>query len=184
MELAMLLVARRSFLLGAVAALPAVQVMPAFAFDALPDARFVGFAQQVNDFEIASGKLALAKSGNENVRGFATRMIADHTEAAQRLSKARSESGVSYAPDPNGPPHTLPILQRLNTLQGGEFDTTYVNAQLAVLGEAEQQYAANSNNQSTNAGAAFTGVMMRYARDELPSIKRHREMAQTLAGGR
>ncbi len=60
----MLLVARRSFLLGAMAALPAAYTVSAFAFDALPDARFVGFAQQVNDFEIASGKLALAKSSN------------------------------------------------------------------------------------------------------------------------
>jgi putative membrane protein len=180
----MLLVARRSFLLGAVAVVPPARMTPAYAYDALPDARFVGFAQQVNDFEIASGKLALARSGNENVRGFATRMIADYTEAAQRLSKARSESGVSFAPDPKGPPHTLPILKRLDGLQAGEFDTAYANAQLAVLGEAEQQYAANSNNQSSNAGAASTGVMMRYARYELPKIKHHREMAQALAGGR
>jgi putative membrane protein len=184
MELPMQPVARRSFLLGAVAAFPAVYAMPAFAFDALPDARFVGFAQQVDDFEIASGKLALSKSMNENVRGFATRMIADHTDAAERLRKARSEAGVSYAPDPNGRPHTAAILQRLNLLQGGEFDTAYANAQLAVLTEAEQQYAANSNNQTSNAGSASTGVMMRFARSEFPRIKTHLEMAQTLAGGR
>ena len=56
------------------------------AVDALPDARFVGFAETVNDFEIQSGQLALTKSSNEPVRGYATRAIAEHTAAAQSLS--------------------------------------------------------------------------------------------------
>ena len=59
--------ARRSVLFGA-AALSALPAAAAFAVNALPDARFVGFAQEFNDFEIASGRLALAKSMNENVR--------------------------------------------------------------------------------------------------------------------
>src|SRR5687768_13549261 len=61
--------ARRSILLG-IAALPAVYATAAWAVDALPDSRFVGYAQQLNDFEIASGRLALTKSTNENIRGF------------------------------------------------------------------------------------------------------------------
>src|ERR1700743_1895549 len=104
-----MMLARRSLLLGAVALAPAIYVRPSFALDALPDSRFVGFAQQVNAFEIASGQLALTKSANEMVRGFATRMIAEHSRAAEDLVKARSEAGVSFAPDPNGPPHTAAI---------------------------------------------------------------------------
>ncbi len=177
-------VARRSFLLAVLASVPAARTMPALALDALPDARFVGYAQQVNDFEIGSGKLALAKSMNENIRGFATRMIAEYGEAAQRLSKARAEAGVSYAPDPASPPNTKAILQRLSLLEGTEFDTAYANAQLAVLSGAEQQYAANSNSQATNSGSASTGAMMRFARSEFPRVKQHREMAQALAAGR
>jgi putative membrane protein len=178
------LIARRSLLLGAMVAVPAAYAFPALALDALPDARFVGFAQQVNDFEIASGRLALTKSSNENIRGFASRMIADHTNAAELLAKARSEAGVSYAPDPNARPHTVTILQRLNGLDGNEFDTAYANAQLAVLSEAEQQYAANSANVGSSAGSASTGVMMRYARNELPRMQAHRDLARALAGGR
>src|SRR6266851_8837941 len=49
------------------------------AVDALPDARFVGFAETVNDFEIKSGELALTRSSNELVRGYATRAVAEHT---------------------------------------------------------------------------------------------------------
>ena len=65
-------IARRSFLI-ALSAASVGGAMTAHAVDALPDARFVGFGQAVNDFEIASGNLALARSGNENVRGYATR---------------------------------------------------------------------------------------------------------------
>jgi putative membrane protein len=177
-------VARRSFLFAALAAVPAVRAFPALALDALPDARFVGYAQQVNDFEIGAGKLALAKSMNENIRGFASRTIADYGDAAQKLSKARAEAGVSYAPDPASSPNTGALLQRLGVLDGAAFDDAYARAQFAVLSGAEAQYAANSNSQSTNAGSATSGAMMRFARSEFPRVKQHREMAQALAAGR
>ena len=69
-------IARRSFLIT-VSAGPMVYAATAQAVDALPDARFVGFAQAVNDFEIASGNLALARSANENVGGYATRAVSE-----------------------------------------------------------------------------------------------------------
>src|SRR6478752_559696 len=138
--------ARRALLLGIAAAVPAVGTQPAFAVDALPDARFVGYAQQINDFEIAAGRMALTKSANENVRAFASRAVALHNDASQRLAKARSEAGVSYAPDPSGPPNTQAILQRLNGLDGAQFDTAYANAQLGICTDAEAQYGAYSQN--------------------------------------
>ena len=73
---------RRTFLV-AVAVAPLSRVTLVHSVDALPDARFVGFAETVNDFEIKSGHLALSKSSNELVRGYATRAVAEHTTAAQ-----------------------------------------------------------------------------------------------------
>jgi putative membrane protein len=168
------LIARRIVLFG-LAALPAVHATTAFAVDALPDSRFVGYAQQLNDFEIASGRLALTKSTNENIRGFAARMVADHTEAAEFLSKARSEAGVSYAPDPNH--STVATLQRLNTLQGVEFDTAYANAQLAAHLDAVAQYGAYSQDGSN-------GGLRRYAQMQLPKLQENLTGARQLAGGR
>src|SRR6187551_2514420 len=75
---------RRTFL-AAVAVAPISYVPSVHAVDALPDARFVGFAETINEFEIRSGQLALARSANELVRGYATRAIAEHTKAAQVL---------------------------------------------------------------------------------------------------
>lgn len=169
-------VARRAILVG-MAAVPIAYASAAVAVDALPAARFVGFAENVNKFEIDSGRLALARSTNENVRGYATRMIAEHTEAASYLTKSRTEAGVSYAPDPNGPPNTAATMQRLNSLQGAEFDTAYANSQLAIQTEAAGQYGAFSQN-------GDSAPLRRYAEMMYPKAQQHLEYARRLAGGR
>lgn len=171
------MIARRSILFGLAASVTALHAGAALAVDALPDSRFVGFAQNVNDFEIASARLALVKSTNENVRGFATATLADHTEAAQVLSNARAEAGVSYAPDPAQTPGTVATLQRLNALEGIEFDTAYANAQLAIHTDAVAQYGAYSQT-------GGNGALRRYAQAQLPKLERHLRGAQMLAGGR
>jgi len=177
-----MLIARRAALKFALTAVPAAYVSTVFAsaahaVDALPDARFVGWAQTFNYFEIASGNLALSRSGNEIVRGYATRMIAEHTEAAQILVKSRSEAGVSYAPDPAAPPNTHAILQRLSGLQGPEFDTSYANAQLAMQTDAVDQYGAYSQN-------GGSGPLRKYAQAMFPKAKEQLEYAKRMVGGR
>ena len=167
-------IARRTVLRFALAAVPAAYASRAFAVDALTDARFVGYAQAHNDFEIASARLALSKSGNENVRGYANRMLVEHDLAAQHLVKSRSEAGVTYAPDPIEP--TVAVLRRLSGLEGPQFDAAYANAQLAAMANAEAQYGAFSQ-------AGQGGPLRRYAQEQYPKIRLQLEYAQRLAGG-
>ena len=177
-----MLIARRAALRLGLTAVPAVYlstmvVSAAHAVDALPDSRFVGWAQTFNDYEIAAGRMALAKSTNEIMRGFATRMIAEHSEAAELLQKARQEAGVSYAPDPANPPNTTAVLQRLNAAQGAEFDTAYANAELASHSYAVDQLGAYSQN-------GDNGALRRYAQAMFPKAKEQFEAAKQMAGGR
>lgn len=177
-----MILARRAALRLALTAVPAAYVSTglvsaAHAVDALPAARFVGWAQTYNDYEIAAGRIALAKSGNEIMRGFATRMIAEHSESAEFLQKARTEAGVSYAPDPSTPPNTTAVLQRLNALQGPEFDTAYANAELASHTNAVDQLGAYSQN-------GDIGALRRYAQLQFPKAKEQLEVAKRMAGGR
>ncbi|TAJ36232.1 MAG: DUF4142 domain-containing protein [Reyranella sp.] len=177
-----MLIARRAALKLALTAVPAAYVSTVFvssahAVDALPDARFVGWAEAVNDFEVASGNLALSRSGNEIVRGYATRMIAEHIEAASYLVKSRAEAGVSYAPDPAAPPNTHAILRRLSGLQGPEFDTSYANAQLGIQTDAVAQYGAYSQNGNS-------GPLKKYAQMMYPKSQEFLEYAKRMAGGR
>jgi putative membrane protein len=169
-------IARRS-VLAALVAVPASYASYLHAVDALPGARFVGFAQAVNEFEIASGRLALTRSSNENIRGYATRVVADYIEAISELSKSRSEAGVSYAPDGAMGPKTSNLLGQLNALQGAEFDRAYANAQLAVQTDAVAQYGAYSQN-------GDSAPLRRYAQRIFPKAKEHLDLAQRLAGSR
>lgn len=167
---------RRTFL-ATVAVAPLAYAASVHAVDALPDARFVGFAETINDFEIKSGQLALSRSTNELVRGFATRAIAEHTKAAQSLRHNRSEAGVSMAPHDDTARMTADALNQLNALQGAQFDTAYANAQLRVQTAAVDQYGAYSQN-------GKSGPLRRYAQETLPTLQSLLEYAKRLAGGR
>jgi putative membrane protein len=172
----MIPIIRRTFLV-AVAVAPIAQAALVHAVDALPDARFVGFAETVNDFEIKSGQLALTKSSNELVRGYATRAVAEHTTAAQSLSKNRSEAGVSMAPDEDVRKIADDAMVRLNSLQGADFDAAYAAAQVRVQTATVDQYGAYSQN-------GKSGPLRRYAQETLPQQQQFLEYAKRLAGGR
>lgn len=148
----------------------------ALAVDALPDARFVGFVQEANDFEIGSSNLALQRSHNEAVRGYANRMIVERGEIAGLLSRARREAGVSYAPTPGDPrPRHTAVLDRLNTLQGAEFDDAYAVAQLAAQIEAVAQVGAYSQNGGDS-------NLRRFAQEILPKLEAELDHAKRIAG--
>jgi putative membrane protein len=164
---------RRRSLLIALAVIPMARTAVAQQVSALPDARFVGFSQAVNDFEVASGNLAVARSSNENVRGYATRAIAECTEMGQELAKSRQEAGVSYAPDGSMGPQTANLLANLNSLQGPAFDAAFANAQVIVMTAAEAQYGAYSQN-------GKSGPLKRYAQRALPRSKALLEYARRL----
>lgn len=148
----------------------------ALAVDALPDARFVGFVEESNDFEIAASNLALQRSGSDAIRGYANRMIVERGELAVLLSRSRQEAGVSYAPTPGGaqPRHTA-VLDRLAGLQGSEFDSAYASAQLAAQTEVVAQVGAYSQNGND-------GNLRRFAQQALPKLEAELEHAMRIAG--
>jgi putative membrane protein len=150
---------------------------PAALVNALPDDRFVGFAQTVNDFEIKSGQLALTRSSNERVRGYASRAVAEYPNAVQSLSRNRSEAGVSFAPDENVRSLADTSITRLNSLQGADFDRAYADAQVRVQTAAVEQYGAYSQN-------GRSGPLRRYAQEQLPKSQAFLEYANRLAGSR
>ncbi len=113
------------------AAAPTTLAARTWAQDALPDARFVGFAQAVNDFELASGNSGVGTVGEREHSRLC--LQGDRRTAnndAQSLSRSRSEAGVPYAPDGSMRQKTAGLMAQLNALQGPVFDTAFANAQL------------------------------------------------------
>lgn len=169
-------IVRRTFL-AAVAAAPFAHAATALAVNALPDARFVGFGETINDFMIKSGQLALSKSTNELVRGFATRAIAEHTKLVSTLKHNRSEAGVSMSLHDETSRMTNDAMAQLNSLQGAQFDTAYANAVMRAETAAVAQYGAYSQS-------GGSGPLKRYAQESLPILKELSEYSKRLAGGR
>ena len=120
---------------------------------------------------------ALQRSANENIRGYATRIIADANYDASALRLSSAEAGVSYAPDGSMGPKTQQLLAQLNTLQGPAFDTAFAQGQLAVQTDCEAQYGAYSQN-------GKSGPLKRFAQVALPKAQGRLELARRLAGGR
>lgn len=171
---------RRRSLLAGLAAAPlayAVATTAAHAVDALPDARFVGFGETINDFMIKSGQLALSKSQNELVRGFASRAVAEHTKLVSTLSRNRSEAGVSMSLHEATSQMTNNAMAQLNSLSGPQFDTAYANAVMRAETAAVEQYGAYSQS-------GGSGPLRRYAQESLPVLRELAEYSKRLAGSR
>ena len=162
-------------LLAAFALAPLSCFQRALAMDELPDAHFVGFARAVNDFAISSGKLALARSATDIVRDYAALAVAEHTTAAQSLSKSLSDADVSY--DGRMGPVTANALAQLSALQGPEFDAAFANVQVAVQIAAVVQFSAYSQNGTSD-------PLRRYATLMLPTSRMFLEYAHRLATSR
>lgn len=148
----------------------------ALAIEALPDAQFVGFIQQANDFELDSSRLALQKSENQAIHIYAKRLISERSEIAIALSRARSQARVGYVPTAGGSrPRYTSVLDRLRTLDGEAFDKAYAGAQLKAQLDIIDEVGAYAR-EGSNAD------LRRFAVDVLPRFQSELEHARQLAG--
>jgi len=134
------------------------------------DQQFVQDAGTAGATEIAAGKLALTHSSDAQVKSFAQRMIADHTQLARNLDIVAKRQGITAAPSADAS-----VTGSLESLHGADFDKAYI-AQVAVNGhrKAVALFSAESKDGSN---AQLKNVAAR----ALPIIKHHYAMAQQLA---
>src|SRR5258705_10199070 len=117
--------------LTAVALIGGLFAIQAFAQTSTQD--FVTKVAVSDMFEIQSSKLA-AQKGNENVRAFAQQMIKDHTKTSSELkdmvgkAKAKLPSGLDAEHQKK--------LDKLQKVEGKQFDTTYASMQVQAHEEA------------------------------------------------
>ena len=161
---------RRTFLV-AVAVAPIAHVALVHAVDALPDAKFVGFAETVNDFEIQSGQLALSKSSNDSSAPMPRARLPNSQQTRNTWLEIATEANVTMAPDEDVRKIAGDAMTRLNALQGAEFDTAFADAQLRVQTAAVAQYGAYSQNGND-------GPLRRYAERTLPQLEAFLEARQ------
>ncbi len=120
-------------------------------------------------FEIEPSKLAPQKSTKENVKSFASQMVADHSKTSQESKSAAS--GVQIPAEMDSTHRSK--LDRLQGLNGGDFDKQYISDQQSAHKDAVSlfdRYAKSGDNAGLESWAGNT----------LPALRHHKDMPDKL----
>jgi putative membrane protein len=139
------------------------------------DREFVHSAAQAGQAKIQASRLALAKSTDAQVRGFAQQLLDEHTQANAQLRRIAQAKGMDVPVDASLA-HKIK-LQLLDFADGAEFDKRYaddfgVEAHRETI-ELFQQEIAQGRDPEVKA----------FARDVLPQLEAQMRTAQELKAG-
>ncbi len=117
---------------------------------------FVRDAGNAGHFEVQSGRLALERSQNAGVRGYAAQVVKDAEEMLNRVASINNANvGASM---PNGlNADQQGQLSRLSGLNGIDFDREYIRQQVGVsdyLAKIFRAYGANGESPTLRVYAA------------------------------
>jgi putative membrane protein len=131
---------------------------------------FVSKAAQDGMTEVEVGKIALAKSQDPAIRGFAQKMVDDHSKANSELAAIAEAKGVT-------PPKKLDAEHQ-----------AMVNA-LKSAPDFDREYSQHMNMDHSKAIALFESAsqaddpqLAAFAKKTLPTLKAHKQLAEKLPG--
>ena len=134
------------------------------------DQEFLTKAIQAGLAEVQISELALLKSTDEEVRGFAERMVQDHTAANEQLSRLAETAG-------NTPPAKMDqqhqaLHQQLSQLSEEDFDQQYMQGQVQDHQAAVELFSSEASQP--------TGPVDQLAGELLPTLQQHLQIAQEI----
>ncbi|MGZ8290394.1 MAG: DUF4142 domain-containing protein [Telluria sp.] len=88
------------------------------------DAAIVMDMARANMAEVEAGKMAVSKSQNAEVKGFAQRMIDDHSKALNDVTQLAQNKGVTMPTEPDAKHKAM--AAKLGKLEGEKFDREYM----------------------------------------------------------
>lgn len=135
------------------------------------DRDFLENAAQAGHLEVEGSKLALQKSSNAEIKGFAQKMIDDHGKAGQKLAELAKKKGYDAPTEPS-----LVQQAKLKTLdlRGDGFDKAYAES----IGVSAHEDAVKLFQQAAN--DAKDPDIKQFATETLPTLEQHLQMAKTL----
>jgi len=137
------------------------------------DGSFLTDAIQGNLGEIQIGQLAQTNGNSDQVRSFGQMLVQDHTAANDKALQLAKSHNLSAPTEPK--PEAKKTYDKLSKLTGQAFDTEFAKAMVEDhkkdLKEFEQQ--AKGSDDIAN-----------FAREAVPTLKKHLETAQSLTSGK
>jgi putative membrane protein len=144
-------------------------VIGTFAKDRDPKL-FITDAIKGNLSEIALGKLAAMNAAAEAVRTYGKTLAADHTRAYNEASAVAAKLDLNPPDEPST--EAREEQTRLRKLSGRAFDQAFLNYMIK-----DHQTNIQSFEDQVRAG---NGVTSKMAERQLPTLRKHLEMAKTL----
>lgn len=131
---------------------------------------------QANIAEIESGRLAVEKSRNAEVKQFAQMMVEDHSKGLDEVKALAASKGI---PLPDGPDtkHKAVVVE-FKTLSGGLFESRYVKQ--AGVGDHEATEKLLKKTEATAKDADLKAL----ATKMLPVVQGHLQHARQLAASK
>jgi len=137
------------------------------------DAMFLRKAAEAGTLEIAASRLAEKKASSAAVKQFAAQMIKDHGAASARMEPLAKRLGIQLPASPNE--GKKQELAQLANLSGAAFDKAYAQQ----IGVDAHQDAVKLFREATD--DAKDGAVKDFARETLPTLQHHLEMAKKMA---
>jgi len=128
---------------------------------------------QANRSEISSGKIALDKAHNDEVRKFAQMMVDDHGSALKEVEALASARSVKLPTDPDF--RQKATTKKLQSVVGNRFDREYVST--AGVGDHRKTHALLQKAQR----GAKDPQLKALAEKMLPVVDQHLSHAEQLA---
>jgi len=119
------------------------------------DADFVQFAATSSQAEIQLSQLAQQRGMNSAVKQFAERMITDHMQASDMLRQA---AGGSAPASPTLDAKHQQAMQKLEKLNGAQFDHEYMETMVNDHREAVTRFSREAGANSTARSTSGTGT--------------------------
>jgi len=143
----------------------------AFAADKIDADDFVEEVSAKGIAEVSTAKLALEKSKAADVQAFAQKMISEHTAANMQLAgiAARKNLEVSDEAELTTKAKKFVLEQR----DGQSFDEAYANNQVEAHKDTIELFERAAISDDAEIAA--------FAKQTLPKLKQHLQMANTLA---
>lgn len=142
----------------------------------VPTAEYVQRAAMSDMFEVQSGNLATERASSDNTRSFAQMMVADHTASTRDLRAAIDRSGMQTTLPTSLDGEHQAKLERLQGLQGEEFDREYMSQQMTAHRDAlalHQGYSQSGDD----------AALREFAQQAVPVVQRHYDRLQRDGAG-
>jgi putative membrane protein len=144
---------------------------PSFAQDKASQ-KFIKEAIEGHLAEVEMGQLAQKNGNSDGVRSFGQMLQKDHSDANQKATAVANSLGVTPPTAPNSKQKAM--YDRMSKLSGAKFDRQFAKHMVDDHKKDIKAYERESKK-SDAAGA--------YAKETLPTLKKHLETAQSLGRG-